>query len=121
MQRIAMLFVAILPIAETVSKVEASYCGQTFDLTVARHRWAIARQRNVDPAHYDEACRAYGNQFFEAVIARQTASSCEDGDKRQRTLEILDAEIDAFNNIIAEQCSGSTPLHEPVARRSFSY
>jgi hypothetical protein len=45
--------------------------------------------------------------FFEAVTARQAASSCQDGDKRQQTLEALDAEIDAFNNLIAAQCGGS--------------
>jgi hypothetical protein len=107
MLRIATLFIALLHIAVTVSRVEASYCGQTFDVAAARNRWAVARQRSVDPAHYDETCRAYGNQFFEAVTARQTASTCEDGDKRQRTLEVLDAEIDAFNNLIAAHCSGS--------------
>jgi hypothetical protein len=107
MLRIAMLLVAILPIAVTACKVEASYCGQSFDVAVARNRWAVARQRSVDPAHYDESCRAYGNQFFEAVTARQAASICQDGVDRQRALEMLDAEIDAFNNLIAAQCGGS--------------
>jgi hypothetical protein len=65
-----MLFVAILPITVTASDVEASYCGQSFDVAAARNRWSVARQRSVDPAPYDESCRAYGNQFFEAVKAR---------------------------------------------------
>jgi hypothetical protein len=107
MLRIAILLVAILPIAVTASNVEASYCGQSFDIAAARNRWAIARQRSVDPAHYDESCRAYGNQFFEAVTARQAASICRDGVDRQATLEMLDAEIDAFNNLIAARCGGS--------------
>jgi hypothetical protein len=107
MLRIAMLFVAILPIALTASSVEASYCGQSFDVAAARNRWAVARHRSVDPGHYDESCRAYGNQFFEAVTARKDASICQDGLERQRTLEMLDAEIDAFNNLIAAQCGGS--------------
>ena len=45
--------------------------------------------------------RPNGNQFFEAVTARQAASICHDGIDRQRTLEMLDAEIDVFNNPIA--------------------
>ena len=110
MLRIAMLFVAILPIAVTVSKVEASYCSQTFDVATARNRWAVARRTSVNAAHDDESCRAYGNQFFEAVTARQAASICEDGVNRQRALEMLDAEIDALNNLIAAQCSGGTGI-----------
>ena len=107
MLRIATLFIALLPTVVTVSRVEGAYCGQTFDVAAARNRWAIARQTSIDPDHHDETCRAYGNQFFEAVTARQTASTCEDGDKRQGTLDILDVEIDAFNNLIAARCRGS--------------
>jgi hypothetical protein len=107
MLRIAILLVAALPIAATVSDVEAAYCGQSFDIAAARNRWAVARRSSVDPAHYDESCRAYGNQFFEAVTARQTVSICQNGLDRQRALEMLDAEIDAFNNLIAAQCGGS--------------
>ena len=40
-------------------------------------------------------------------MARQAVSICEDGIDRQRTLDVLDAEIDAFNNLIASQCDGS--------------
>jgi hypothetical protein len=74
MLRIAILFVAILPTAVTVSAVEASYCVQSFDLDAVRNRWAVARQSRVDAAHYDESCRAYGNQFFEAVTARHAGA-----------------------------------------------
>jgi hypothetical protein len=41
------------------------------------------------------------------VVTRQTASWCEDSVNRQRSLEVLDAEIDALNNLIAKQCIGS--------------
>jgi len=40
------------------------------------------------------------------VTARQAASVCEDGSDRQRDLDLLDSEIDAFNNLIAAQCGG---------------
>jgi hypothetical protein len=41
------------------------------------------------------------------VEARQAASACPDGLNRQRDVDMLDAEIDAFNNLIAARCSGS--------------
>jgi hypothetical protein len=70
-----------------------------------RARWAAARQSRVDPADTRKICRAYGTNFYEAVEARQAASLCEDAINRQRNLEVLDAEIDAFNSLIAAQCS----------------
>jgi hypothetical protein len=41
------------------------------------------------------------------VKARQAAAICGDGLDHQRDLELLDAGIDAVNNLIASQCSGS--------------
>ncbi len=64
-----------------------------------RHRAADAS------ADTRKICRAYGTHFYEAVEARQAASLCEDAINRQRNLEVLDAEIDAFNSLIAAQCS----------------
>jgi hypothetical protein len=46
------------------------------------------------------------SNFFEAATRRQAASFCRDGVDRRRTLELLDAEIEAFNDLIATQCSG---------------
>jgi hypothetical protein len=84
---------------------DAWYCGQAPELAAARARWAAARQSRVDPADTRKICRAYGTNFYEAVEARQAASLCEDAINRQRNLEVLDAEIDAFNSLIAAQCS----------------
>jgi hypothetical protein len=91
----------ILPAAAA----DASSCGQASELTAARARWAAVRQSRTDEG--DKICRAYGNYFYEAVVTRQSASWCEDSVNRQRNLEVLDAEIDAFNNLIAKQCIGS--------------
>jgi hypothetical protein len=91
----------ILPAAAA----DASSCGQASELTAARARWAAVRQSRA--ADGDKTCRAYGNHFYEAVVTRQATSLCEDGANRQRNLEMLDAEIDAFNNLIAKQCIGS--------------
>jgi hypothetical protein len=93
-------------IAATPSEVDASY-SHIFEFVSARVRSAVAGQSRVDPTHYEESCREYGNQFFEAVKARQATSIREDGIDRQRALEVLDAEIDGFNNLIASQCSSS--------------
>jgi hypothetical protein len=37
-------------------------------------------------------------------MARQAASTCKDGIGRQPILDVLDSEIDAFNNLIAARC-----------------
>jgi hypothetical protein len=107
MLRIVIFAIALLIIPATASKVDASYCGQVSELAAARLRWAATSESRVDPAHNEKSCRALGNHFYEAVEARQAASICDDGIDRQRYLDVLDAEIDAFNNLIAAQCSGS--------------
>jgi hypothetical protein len=98
MLRSATFVIALVILPATAA--HASSCGQASELTAAR-----ARQSRTDDS--DKICRAYGNYFYEAVVTRQTASLCEDSVNRQRNLEMLDAEIDAFNNLIAKQCIGS--------------
>jgi hypothetical protein len=85
-----MFAIALLVVAATTSEIEA-----------------VAGRSTVDAANYEESCRAYANRFLEAVKTRQATSIREDGIDRQRALEILDAQIDAFNNLIASQCGGS--------------
>jgi len=51
----------------------------------------------------DQICRAYFNQFYEAVQARQAVSECAGGGQ-QKAVEMLDGEIEAFNNLIATYC-----------------
>ena len=83
-----------------------SGCSQLSDLSTARLRWAAVRKSSVDPGHSEESCRSYRSNFFEAVTTRQAASFCRDGADRSRTLDLLDTEIEAFNDLIATQCSG---------------
>lgn len=64
----------------------------------ARH----PQQSSLDHAASDDTCRVYIKQFVEAVTARKDAAYCQDGVARRRTLEVLDAEIEAFNDRIAE-------------------
>ena len=61
------------------------------------------RQSRGNTTSNEKNCRAYNIHFYEAVTARQVVSICTDGG-RQPLLEVLDAEIDAFNNLIAAQC-----------------
>jgi tartrate dehydratase beta subunit/fumarate hydratase class I family protein len=86
------------------AKVDAS-CKQVFDAAAARARVAVVRHNGIDGVQSEESCRAYANQFFEAVKARQAAAICEDGLDHQRDLELLDAGIEAVNNLVASQCS----------------
>jgi hypothetical protein len=44
------------------------------------------------------------------VTARQAASVCENGIDRQRDLDLLDSEIDAFNNLIAQRSAAVSGL-----------
>jgi hypothetical protein len=39
------------------------------------------------------------------VTTRQAASFCTEGLDRERTLELLDSEINAFDDLIATQCN----------------
>src|SRR5262245_8539246 len=104
--RIAIFAIVLLITPGTASKAGTSYCGQVSDLAAARLRWAAARQSGLDPAQDEQKCRAWGIHFYDAVTARQAASVCADGSDRQRDLDLLDSEIDAFNNLIAVQCGG---------------
>ena len=106
MLRIIILAVALLIDPAITAGAEMSGCGQLRDLSAARLRWAAVRKNRVNPGHSEESCRSYGSNFFEAVTTRQAASYCGDGVDGQRTLELLDAEIEALNDLIATQCSG---------------
>ena len=104
--RIAIFAIALLITPGTASKADTSYCGQGLDLAAARLRWAAARQSRVDPIQNEKTCRTYRSQFYDAVTARQAASICEVGSERQRDIDLLDSEIDAFNDLIAAHCGG---------------
>jgi len=106
MLRIIILAVALLIDPAIIAGAEMPGCSQLPDLSAARLRWAAVRKSRVDPGRSEESCRSYGSNFFEAVTTRQAASYCGDGVDGQRTLELLDADIEAFNDLIATQCSG---------------
>jgi hypothetical protein len=96
MLRLTMLAIALLIGSAFTAGAETSSCNQVSNLSTARVRWAAVRKSYVDPAHNEEKCRSYAITFFEAVTARQTASLCKNGIDRERILELLDSEIEAF-------------------------
>jgi hypothetical protein len=106
MLRRILLAIAILANPTIASATDASVCGQLVNLSAARLRWETVRKSRVDPARSETSCRSYGANFVEAVTARQAASVCRSGIELQRTLELLDTEINAFNDLIATHCSG---------------
>ena len=106
MLRIIIVAVALLIAPAITAGAGTSGCSQLSDLSAARHRWATVRESRVDPGQGEESCRSYRSNFFEAVTTRQAASICRDGADRRRTLDLLDTEIEAFNDLIATQCSG---------------
>jgi hypothetical protein len=106
MLRTVVLAVALLSVAATTAAPDASVCGLLSDLVTARLRWEIVRKGRVDPADHEMSCRVYDASFIEAVTARQAASHCKSGIELQRTLELLDSEINAFNELIAVRCGG---------------
>jgi hypothetical protein len=104
MLRIIVLAVALLIDPALTAGAGTLGCSHLSDLPAARLRWAAVRESRVDPSHSEESCRSYRSNFFEAVTMRQAASVCREGADRQRTLELLDTEIDSFNDLIATQC-----------------
>jgi hypothetical protein len=93
----------VLLVVAPVSKLEAGYCGQPFDVQAALIRWTNTRQSRPKSEEPDQICRSYFNQFYEAVQARQAVSECA-GRGQQKDVEMLDGQIEAFNSLIATSC-----------------
>ena len=88
-----------------ISRAQSSECADISDLASARARWAATRLSHIDAADAKKICHDYAISFYEAVTVRQSASICERStDRRRLDLVLLDSEIDAFNNLIAEHC-----------------
>jgi hypothetical protein len=57
-----------------------------------------------DPSDTEKTCRAYAAAFYQMVVTRQAATICGGG--RQRDLALIDAEINAVNDLIAAKSGG---------------
>jgi hypothetical protein len=92
-------------LATPVLAAKASHCAQAHDNAEARLKWALERQGNGETLQKDDDCRAYRSEFYEAAVTRQNIPHCEQNDIRQQALQVIDAEINAFNDLIATHCS----------------
>jgi hypothetical protein len=99
-----MSFAAALWASSAMAGVDAPSCSQVSEAAAARLRWALAHRNSADAARTEDSCFIYRDQFYEAAVTRQTAFFCEDSGVRQQALSVLDAEIDAFNDLIAVHC-----------------
>jgi hypothetical protein len=94
--------ILLLLIVSEASATNLAVCKTMPDLAAARLRWS--NTRGAENWGSDKACYAYRTQFYEAVLARQTAAICKIGTEKQNVLQILDAEIESFNESIASHC-----------------
>ena len=86
----------------TSGAINASNCDQALTVAGSQLRTAPIVQHNLDPTG-DAKCRVVIAQFVEAVTVRKAAATCQDSVGRQRALKVIDAEIETFNDRIAEQ------------------
>ena len=104
MTRIATLLVIFLVTPAMADRVDGTFCNQAHDTAELHLRWARVQQHD-SKLHEDDSCGVYRNQFYEAAVTRQKVTRCEQGDIRERALEVIDAEINALNDLIATSCS----------------
>jgi hypothetical protein len=103
MRRIILAVSPVLLLLSSTAAIAEPQCAYASAANPSSDRAAHHPQQNrLDRAASREICRVYIKRFVEAVTARKDAVSCQDGAARQRALEALDAEIEAFNDRIAE-------------------
>jgi hypothetical protein len=72
-----------------------------FNENAYRSHWATLRSQPANAADKEKTCRAYAASSYESVTLRQAAAKCADG---ERNLALLDSEINAFNDLLANKC-----------------
>jgi hypothetical protein len=100
MRRLIALIASATITASTIPAV-ASECAANKDIDAFRSHWATLRSQPANAADKDKTCRAYAASFYESVTLRQAVAKCVDG---ERKLAVLDSEINAFNDLLANRC-----------------
>jgi len=95
---------AFAAVAISLSPSVASECTSTSDVNALRARWATVRSQPVSSVNTKEACRAFATSLYESVVVRLTATMCPHNVSKQRTLALLDSDINAFNDLLAAKC-----------------
>ena len=93
--------VAFAVINASTAPSVAAECTANKDVDASRTHWTTLRSQPVKAADKELKCRAYAASFYESVALRQAAAKCVDG---ERTLAVLDSEINAFNDLLATKC-----------------
>ena len=101
--RTAIFVVPSFLLSYTTTALSASQCDPASIAVASHFRLARASQNSIDHATNNANCRAYFKEFVEALTARQTVATCQDGLGPHRALELIDAEIQQLNDRIAEQ------------------
>jgi hypothetical protein len=101
MIRLAILLTSAMINASTVPAV-ASQCTSPAAIAATRTHWAAVRSQFSKATDREAACRAYAASFYESVTTRQAAAGCTDG----TDISAIDADINAFNDLLATKCGG---------------
>ena len=102
--RVGVLVLYSLVSPAMAAKIDNAYCSQAHDAAAARLQWARAHQHTTK-SQEDDSCRVFRSEFYKAAVTRQNITHCEQSDIREHALQVIDAEIDAFNDLIATSCS----------------
>lgn len=105
MTRLAILLASIAIDASTIPAV-ASECTSSRDIDSLRAHWTTMRAQPTRTADHETICRVYATAFYESVKLRQDAASCSRNTDPTRSLELLDLEIGALNDLLATRCGG---------------
>lgn len=101
MIRLAILLTSATINASTVPAA-AAQCISPTAIAAVRTHWATVRSQLNKATDHEAACRAYAASFYQSVTTRQAAAGCT-GDA---DITALDADINAFNDLLATRCGG---------------
>jgi hypothetical protein len=101
MIRLAILLTSAMINASTVPAA-AAQCISPTAIAAVRTHWAAVRSQLNKATDHEAACRAYAASFYQSVTTRQAAAGCT-GDA---DIIALDADINAFNDLLATRCGG---------------
>jgi len=99
-------FLASLAIGAASIPALASKCNSPSEIAASRTRRVVIRQQLFNTMDHELACRAFAAAFVELVMARRVAATCVREADSDSDINALDAEINAFNDLIAIKCRG---------------
>jgi hypothetical protein len=95
-----------LVLAVCTTSAFAAGCASPSEVAASRTRWAAARRQVLKAADHDAACRSFAGMFYESVKMRQAITNCTDGSNSSRDISELDSDVDALNDLLANECRG---------------